>query len=249
MINYKRNHILFFLSLFLLLAWGCSSSRHVPQGSLLLDSVEIKINNSTKTLDEEEMTAYLRQLPNHKMLWSTKFRLGIYNMSGSYTTKWWNRWIRKLGEPPVIYDSTLTRAGRDQLLKAMNNKGFLEASVTTDTIINAKDRKMKVKYSLNPGLPHVINSISYSFPDTLLRNLIMRDSAKFIVRKGDNLDRSLLESQREWITRLMRDHGYYSFAKEYITFSADTTEGSRLVDLTMTMNPVFSRQSDLRLPH
>ncbi len=249
MINYKRNHILFFLSLFLLLAWGCSSSRHVPQGSLLLDSVEIKINDSTKTLDEEEMTAYLRQLPNHKMLWSTKFRLGIYNMSGSDTTKWWNRWIRKLGEPPVIYDSTLTRAGRDQLLKAMNNKGFLEASVTTDTIINAKDRKMKVKYSLNPGLPHVINSISYSFPDTLLRNLIMRDSAKFIVRKGDNLDRSLLESQREWITRLMRDHGYYSFAKEYITFSADTTEGSRLVDLTMTMNPVFSRQSDLRLPH
>lgn len=220
-----------------------------PQGSLLLDSVEIKINNSTKTLDEEEMTAYLRQLPNHKMLWSTKFRLGIYNMSGSDTTKWWNRWIRKLGEPCGHLRLHLDPSGKRPAAESNEQQGVSRSIRHYRHHHQRQDSKMKVKYSLNPGLPHVINSISYSFPDTLLRNLIMRDSAKFIVRKGDNLDRSLLESQREWITRLMRDHGYYSFAKEYITFSADTTEGSRLVDLTMTMNPVFSRQSDLRLPH
>ena len=86
---------------------GCWSSRHVPQGSYLLDEVEIKVNDSTHTIDRQEMLTYLRQQPNHKMLWSTKFRLGVYNMSGSDTTRWWNRWIRKLGEAPVIYDSTL----------------------------------------------------------------------------------------------------------------------------------------------
>lgn len=223
---------------------GCGSSRHVPKGSYLLDNVDIRINDSTKSFNTQEMMTYLRQLPNHKMLWSMKFRLGIYNMSGNDTTKWWNRWIRKLGEPPVVYDSALTQAGEDQLLKAMVNKGFLGAQVTTDTFVDEKKRKMKVEYTLNPGNPHVIRTIDYSFPDSALQRLVMRDSSRFIVKPGEKLDRTLLETQREIITQIMRNSGYYGFAKEYITFNADTTEGSRLVDLTMTMNPVYSQQRE-----
>lgn len=213
----------------------------MPEGSYLLDAVDIKINDSTKTFEAEEMATYLRQMPNHKMLWSTKFRLGIYNMSGNDTTKWWNRWIRKLGEPPVIYDSTLTELGEDQLLKAMVNKGFLEAKVTTDTMVNEKDRKMKVEYTLDPGQPHVIRSIDFVFPDSTLQEIVMQDSSHFIVRPGENLDRNLLETQREIVTQTMRNRGYYEFQKEYITFNADTTEGSNLVDLTMTLNPSYSK--------
>lgn len=235
-----------FLYLMLLAAaivlYGCSSTRHVPEGSYLLDKVKIQINDSTDSFDEEEMVTYLRQLPNHKMLWSTKFRLGVYNLSGNDTTKWWNRWWRKLGEPPVIYDSTLTKSGKEQLLRAMVNKGFLEAKVTVDTIPNSRHDKMEVDYILNPGSPHVIRTIDYSFPDTTLRNLIMRDSMRFVVRPGENLDRTILESQRELITDMMKNHGYYSFAKENITFNADTTEGSRLVDLTMKVNPAYNQQ-------
>jgi len=226
----------------LFLVWGCSSSRHVPEGSYLLDAVDIHINDSTKTFDSEEMMTYLRQLPNHKMLWSMKFRLGIYNMSGNDTTRWWNRWIRKLGEAPVIYDSILTQTGSEQLIKAMVNKGFLKAKVETDTICDAKKRKIKVEYNLIPGQPHVIRSMDYVFPDTILRALIMKDSANFIVKPGEKLDRNILETQRELITGVMRNNGYYGFAKEYITFNADTTEGSRLVDLTMTLNPAYSQQ-------
>lgn len=220
--------------------WSCNSSRHVPAGKYLLDAVEIKVNDSTKTIDTEEMSTYLRQLPNHKMLWSAKFRLGIYNMSGNDTTRWWNRWIRKLGEAPVIYDSLLTEAGADQLLKAMVNKGFLGASVRTDTSRNDRNRKMKVEYTLTPGKAHYIRSIDFNFPDTAVQSLVMRDSSRFIIKPGRNLDRSMLETQREIITQIMRNSGYYSFAKEYITFNADTTESDLGVDLTMTLSPAYS---------
>ena len=86
------------------------------------------------------MTTYLRQLPNHKMLWSIKFRLGIYNLSGNDTTKWWNRWVRKIGDPPVSYDSLLAQTGKEQMLKAMVNKGFLNANVETSTLLNEKTK-------------------------------------------------------------------------------------------------------------
>lgn len=232
-----RRHIPVIFLLLLILASGCSSSRFVQDGNYLLDAVKISINDSTHTFNEEEMTTYLRQLPNHKMLWSTKFRLGVYNMSGRDTTKWWNRWIRKLGEPPVIYDSTLTMAGRDQLLKAMGNKGFLDSKVDVDIVKDEKNRKLKVNYSLFPGEPHVVNSINYVFPDTTFSKIVMNDSNKFVIKKGDMLDRTLLERQREIITQSLRNKGYYEFVKEYITFNADTTAGSYLVDLTMTLNP------------
>lgn len=212
---------------------GCNSSRHVPEGEYLLDSVKININDSTKTLDSQEMITYLRQLPNHKMLWSMKFRLGLYNLSGNDTTKWWNRWIRKLGEKPVIFDSSLLQKSEEQLYKAMVNKGFLHPSVNIEALRNKETKKIKLTYNLNPREPHIINSIDYVIPDSIIKNIICKDSSRFVIQRGDKLDRNELDRQREQISLLLRNNGYYNFAKEYISFSADTSNNSRFVDLTM----------------
>lgn len=220
--------------------WSCSSSRHVPDGEFLLDKVSLHVDDSVKGLDEQEMMLYVRQQPNHKMLWSTKLRLDIYNMSGKDSSKWWNRWIRKIGEPPVIYDSLATKTSVDQLRKALVNKGFLEATVTIDTLFDKEKKKATVDYSLHPGIPHRVRSITYEFPDDTLRNLIMGDSIHFTIREGDPLDRELLEKQQMVVVEHLRNRGYYTFAKEYVTFSADTTEGSYDVDLTMRVNEAFS---------
>ena len=248
--NRRKSNIKILWLLPMFLAGACNSSRFVGQGSYLLDSVSITVNDTTGTIDRDEMVTYLRQLPNHKMLWSAKFRLGVYNLSGNDTTKWWNRWIRKLGEPPVIYDSTLTAAGQEQLHKALINKGFLDSQVTVDEIRNDKKRKISLDYTLSPGLPHTISSINYVFPDSIIKEKIMRDSNRFVVKKGSLLDRSLLDAQRELITQNLRNQGYYEFAKEFITFNADTTSGSYEVDLTMTVNPsIRSSQNRISSEH
>ena len=220
---------------------ACSSSRHVPEGQYLLDRVKITVEDSVPDVSVSEMNAYVRQQPNHRMLWSAKWQLGIYNLSGRDTTKWINRFLRKIGEPPVIYDSLLTRQGVSQLQRALYNKGYLDAKVTADTVGNARKKKMRVNYRLYPGKPHRIRTIQYAFPSDSIRELVMSDSMRFSVRAGDNLDLSLLESTREEITRRMRNRGYYAFTKEYITFNADTTQGSYDVDLTMTVRPPYER--------
>lgn len=237
-------YIISILLLSLCLA-GCSSSRHVPDGQYLLDQVHINIEDSTNTFDEEVLVNYLRQTPNHKILWSTKLQLGIYNMSGKDTTKWYNRWIRRIGEAPVIYDSKLTDQSAGQLQKALINQGYLEATVDVDTVANQKKKKMKVYYSLTPGKPHVIHSIDYKFSNDSIRDLVMSDSTRFIIREGDNLDRDRLELQRQRFTQVLRNNGYYAFAKEFITFNADTTENSYDVDLTVIVNPPYdARQGE-----
>ena len=193
----------------LLLLTGCSSTRHVPQNNYLLDKVNIEVNDSDHKVNASELSAYIRQMPNHKMLWSIKLRLGVYNMSGQDSTKWWNRWVRKLGEAPVVYDSTLMAASVEQLEKAMKNKGYLYAKASADTTINADKKKIKVNYHVDAGPLYKIENVDYSFPDSTFQKLIMADSANFIVKPGIALDRNLLETQRDQIATLHKNQGYY----------------------------------------
>lgn len=216
--------------------WSCSSTRHVPKGSMLLDEVEIVVDDSTG-LDKAELVNYLRQTPNHKVLGFAKLQLGVYNMSGRDSSKWYNRWLRRLGQPPVIYDDDLTDASRRQLTQALINKGYMDAEVTSDTAVSADGRKVKVTYGLNPGNAHVIRSMAYEIGDSEVASIVMADSLNVTLSPGDKLDRTALDEERARLTARLRNRGYYAFSKEYITFIADTAENSLDVDLTMVIMP------------
>ena len=231
----------------LALVSACSTSRRVPEGEYLLDKVSIHADSAARDVDANELALYLRQKPNQKMLWSMKLRLGVYNMAGTDTTRWWNRWIRKLGEPPVIYDSTLTQLSVRQLGKVLENKGYLHPEVTVEERGDSLRRKMRLDYHVKPGERHIIRRIGYEVEDSLLNALIFADSALLTVRPGDPLNRTDLDMQREIIARRLRNHGYFDFPKEYITFIADTTEGSRDVDLTMRVHLPRSMAAQPRL--
>lgn len=222
-----------------LLLVSCSSSKHVPQGSYLLDNVKIRVDSlapGDERLDVNDMQAYLRQTPNHKMLWCIKFRLGFYNLSGKDSTNWWNRWMRKLGEPPVIYDPSLAKASAGQLKQYLANKGYFNANVEIDSTVNEKKRKIDLSYIVRPSERKIISDVGYEFPDSAVRSIVMADSAAFLASPGRPLDRDLLEAQRTLVTDALRNKGYYNFTKDCVTFVADTTEGSSVAALIMKVS-------------
>lgn len=218
--------------------WGCSSTKHVPAGEYLLDNVYITVEDN-KSVSSAELYNYLRQTPNHKILGFAKLQLATYNLSGSDTTKWFNRWIRKLGQPPVIYNQELTDYSVRQLRQALVNKGYMDAKVEFDTVRRDPKKKINLHYNITTGQPHVIRSISYNLPDSAVAAIIMSDSARFTLRPGDMFDRAALDAERQRITERLRNRGYYAFNKEYITFTADTAAGSRDVDLVMNLRAPF----------
>ncbi|MDE6380285.1 MAG: BamA/TamA family outer membrane protein [Muribaculaceae bacterium] len=226
---------LWILAVASLILAACSSSRHVPDGSYLLDKVNIRVDSTGRNeqLDVTEMQAYLRQTPNHRMLWSIKFRLGFYNMSGKDSTNWWNRWMRKLGEPPVIYDRELSEASSSQLLQYLASKGYFNADVEVDSVKNDRKKKIELTYRLTPGPRKIISRMEYEFPDSAVKAVVMADSARFLTYPGQPLSREVLENQRTIVADALRNNGYFKFGKESITFVADTTEGSSDVELLM----------------
>lgn len=214
---------------------GCSSTKHVPDGQYLLDKVSIDIDGPTDASDEE-LYYFLRQTPNHKVLGFAKLQLATYSLSGRDSTKWYNRWLRNIGQPPVIYDSELTDASTRQLHQALVNRGYLGATVNADTVVTG-EKKVAVNYVIHPGEPHYVASIEYDIPDQSIRDIILTDTASLTIKPGSTFDRNILDNERAAITERLRNAGYYTFNKDNITFVADTTAGSKAIALTMNLRP------------
>lgn len=228
------------ISCIALLLLSCNSTKHVPDGKYLVDKVNININGD-EDISSSELYNYLRQIPNHKVLGFVKLQLATYNMSGRDSTKWQNKWLKKLGQPPVIYDQQLTDASARQLKLAMTNRGYMDATITVDTVMRPHKKKINVTYIVEPGVPHRVAKISHIIPDTAIHNIIMRDSSLFTIKTGDLLNRDDLDNERSQITQRLHNRGYYAFIKDYITYTVDTLEGFKSVDLTMTLNPPVSK--------
>lgn len=232
---------------------SCSSTKHVPEGSLLLDkvSIEVKDRDDIRT---DELYNFLRQTPNHKVLGFAKLQLSTYSLSGRDSTRWYNRWLRRIGQPPVIYDRDLTDASVRQLRQALVNRGFMDAVVVPDTISRPGRKKMEVRYDIYAGEPHIVSGIAYEIADPAVEEIMKADSAASLVKAGALFDRNALDNERGRITSLLREHGYYGFTREYISFLADTVAGSKSLDLTMVVrspkaNPPHGAMSGEVIPH
>lgn len=217
---------------------SCNTTKHVPEGQYLLNKVKIDVSEGNDgKFNKKELHNYLRQTPNHEILGGAKFQLSIYNLSGKDSTKWYNKWLRRLGQAPVIYDPELTAASANQLKLALVNQGYMDTEVSVDTVTDGK--KIEVDYHIAPSEPHYIAGITYNIPDDSLRNIIMNDSSEFILHNGALFNRNDMEEERTKIAIRLREKGYFGFNKEYITYTADTTENNKAVDLTLNVMPPY----------
>lgn len=214
---------------------ACSATKHVPDGEYLLDRVSVDVTDRND-VSETELYNFLRQTPNHKVLGFAKLQLATYSLSGRDTTRWYNRWLRRIGQAPVIYDPDLTEASCRQLQLALVNSGYLDASVVADTLRHDGRKRIDVRYRIVAGEPHRIAAMNYNIADRAVRRIVMSDTADAIVKTGMLLDRNALDEERGRITRLLRNAGYYDFNREYINYTADTIAGSRLVGLTLNLH-------------
>ena len=220
----------------------CSTVKHVPDGKYLLDDVKIVVerdDDCARDVTPSSLTPYLRQTPNSRMLGLFKMQLATYSLSGRDSTKAVNRWLRRLGQPPVIFSTDLTQRSVQQLRLSLNNMGYNEASVVVDSCPRPDKKKITLTYNVKPGCPQYVRALTYQIPDTALATEIFAIPDGAQLQRGMIFDRNALETARIAITDHLRRRGYYAFVKDYITFLADTAKGSKDVDLTMVVKPPY----------
>ena len=93
----------------------------MPENKYLLNNVELNIDNSK--ISKEEAKSFIRQKENYKILGFAKFHLFLYNLSSKNKT---DDWLKRIGEPPQIYDDMMTGRSGNQLKQYLDNKGYLQ---------------------------------------------------------------------------------------------------------------------------
>ena len=209
---------------------SCSTTKFVPDGKYLLQGVKVKSND--KDFDADNLQQYVRQKGNSKWFSLFKIPLGVYDLAGRDSTKWINRMLKNIGEPPELYDTLQANVTSQDLLKAMQNMGYMNAKV--EHSVKVKGKKLKAIYELFPGKSFRIRYLKYDIQDDSIGKILAEnDSALLVLRSGMPFTINGLDQERSRITSLLLDRGYYRFHKEFIRFEADTMRGSRLVDVTM----------------
>ena len=241
--QHRVKHALWTMVLFMVA--GCSSTKYVPEGDYLLD--EVSVSSDNKEVKTTDLNMFIRQQPNTKWFNLIKTQLYIYNMSGRDTTKWVNRALRRVGDAAVIFSVDETERSRQEIEKAVRNLGYMGAVAETDTV--TKGKKIELSYNVKTGMAYKVRSISYNIPDSAIWNHMQQDSASTLLHEGMNMDINVLDNERSRITSLLQQNGYYRFNKEYITYSADTTRNTYLIDLTMHLEPYRVTTDSIQVNH
>ena len=230
---------------FVLSLTSCSATKFVPEGSYLLD--EVKIHSDNKDIKPSDMKLYVRQNPNAKWFSTFKTQLYVYNLSGRDSTKRFNRFLRRLGDAPVIYNEADALRSQEEITKAVQNMGYMGASVKKST--KSKRKKLRLRYDITAGEPYIVRTLNYDIKDSVIKRYVNKDSLNSKLKSGMLFDVNILDGERQRITDNLLNNGYYKFNKDFITYTADTARGTHFVDLTLHVLPYRTHARDSAKNH
>lgn len=240
--KHSINLLLLFVSLCLFAA--CSTTKNLPEDETLYVGVkkmevvdEDKTPAGIQTLEEVE--AALSYPPNNAILGSNSLRfpipfgLWIYNDFVKYQEKkGLGHWIfNKLASTPV-YISTVNPETRVKVAtNLLRDYGFFNGNVSYAVDSMKNPRKAKLSYKIDMANPYYLDSIMYLNYPARADSLIRATYNQRVLRKGDNFSVLQLEAERQRLSTLFRNNGYYYFRPEFITFRADTLRNPGYVSL------------------
>lgn len=206
----------------------------------MLMSVKIKTDNPK--VKPGDYRVYVRQEANSRWLNSIKVPLGIYCMSGTDSTRRFNRLIHRIGEAPVVYDEKLTNYSKRSIEAALRSQGYLQAVVATDTTLG--NRRTRLRYNLQTGPRYHVKSICFDYDNDTIRQEVEKGLG-YAIQDGMPLDMAKLDEERTRIIKYLRTRGYFSLTPEFISFDADTVQHDLGIALTLHFRAPASHNREM----
>ncbi|MBY8961439.1 BamA/TamA family outer membrane protein [Flavobacterium sp. D11R37] len=235
----KNSHIVYYLITALVLSYGCSNTKYLPEGEMLYVGSEVNVKDTViskkdrKAL-ESEMEDLLRPRPNRKIL-GMRVKLYFYNLAGEpKKDKGFRYWLRnKVGEPPVLFSQVDMDYNADLLENYAENKGYFKTRTESDS--TSHNRRAEVEYTVELGRQYKIRNVTFPEDSTRIDTAVAKLKRWSLLRPGNPFDLNVIKAERERIDRLLKNKGYYYFNPDYILVQADSTVGDRQVDMFVTV--------------
>ncbi len=156
----------------------------------------------------------------------------------SFLVKGYSEWLKKIGEPPVIIDTSKTRKTLQRLSSFYGSKGFFNN--TTSYTIKEEKRKQRaaIEYGIALGKPFIIDSVSKNIASKTIDSIYDLHGKSSFIKEQKQFDLTDFNNERQRLTELFRNSGVYNFQESSITYDIlrDTTKEQNDQKMNVELN-------------
>ena len=223
---------------------ACSTTKNLPDGEILytgIDKLEVVNEDETPAGIQAltEVEAALAYAPNNaifgssSMRWPLPLGLWVYNGFVKYQDKKGvGRWIfDHMGTNPVLMSSVNGETRAKVATNLLHDYGYFNGSVSYKEVPQKDPRQAKVSYVIDMARPFFLDSIAYLRYPASADSLIRATRSQSVLKSGENFSVLKLEEERQRLSSLFRNHGYYYYRPEFTTYRADTLQKPGYVGL------------------
>ena len=212
---------------------SCSMTKDIPKDDQLFTGLKtiqwVDAEQSDNLIEtQEELEAALATAPNGSLFGSSYYRLpfsfgvSVWNKYAEKDTPFANWMTKTFGRQPVLMSWVNPELRASVAQNVLRNHGYFHGQVGYETIQQKNPKTAKIQYTVTPGRLYMLDSVGYfDFPrhaDSLIHSTL--DEAN--IHSGDPFVVSKLDAERQRISTLLRNNGYYYYQPTYASYLADT---------------------------
>ena len=225
---------------------SCSSTSALKEGEQLftgLKKIEYTDYEPGGYADSTilEMESVLASAPNGALFGSSYYRtpfpvrLWVWN-AFSQSDGAIAKWITKaFGSRPKLMGNVNPRLRAQVAENQLAKYGYFHGKVNYEILTQKNPKKAKLAYHVSLGPLMTIDTLQYvNFP-SVVSALIDSTRQEALVHTGSPFNVPRLEGERQRLTRLFRNNGYYFYQNGYASYLADTLDVPGKASMKMIM--------------
>ena len=232
---------------------SCSTTSSLDEGEYLyvgLEPIEIRGEQTSGYEDAtSDVKAALEYAPNSSFMGSSYIRqplpvgLWVYNAYAKNHDHGLRKWIfNTFSTQPKTIASVSPDTRAKVAANALQNYGYFNASVDYRLVDQKDPKKKKIAYTIDLGQPYLLDSLKYSMNPTEDSIRIANLSAS-LIHQDDQVNLSNLQLEKDRLTELMHENGFYYFRSDYFNYYADSTMSPGRMKLLLMEDPDMPLQA------
>ena len=185
----------------------------------------------------EEVEAALATEPNGSLFGSSRltvpwsWHLWVYNKYAGKDSKFAKWMTKSFGKPPVLMSKVNPTLRASVARSVLQNNGYFRGNVTYETFPQKNPKKCKIGYTVTFDSLYTVDSLQYvNFP-VEMQALIDSTREDQAIHAYDPFSLDALDAERNRVSQLFRNNGYYYYNTNYASYLADTFAVENKADL------------------
>ncbi len=217
-----------------------------PNSDILGYNWRLNLYNLAKVNPDKQYQEWLYKKPKRKeRLTKILSEKQVKRLGESFLVKRLSKWLKKIGEAPVVLDSSKTIKSLQRLSAYFGTKGYFN-NTTTFTIDSLKKKqRVNVNYKITLGDPYMIDTIQYKITSPQIDSIYKIIKKDSYIKIGQQFDSENFNKERERLTASFRDRGVFNFQESAISFDliSDTTRlgNDRQMNIKLNIDDLKTR--------